>query len=94
MKKKKIYISGKITGLDNFEDLFNAVEQDLRFNGFAVMNPAKIGAGFSYDEYMAICIPMLQICDVVYMLSNWKDSTGAKIEHQIAELSGKEIIYQ
>ncbi len=93
-KQKKIYIAGKITGLKDYKKNFDRAEEELKRQGHIVINPANNPVGLNYDDYMNIGIAMLKACDTIYMLDNWKDSTGAKIEHQIAELSGKEIIYQ
>lgn len=92
--KKKIYIAGKITGLKDYKKNFDRAEVELKKQGHVVVNPSVVPEGLNYDDYMNICTAMLKACDTIYMLNNWKDSTGAKIEHQIAELSGKEIIYQ
>ncbi len=92
--KKKIYIAGKITGLPNHKEHFNKAEEELKKQGHIVVNPSVVPEGLMYDDYMNICTAMLKACDTIYMLNNWKESTGAKIEHQIADLSGKEIIYQ
>jgi hypothetical protein len=90
----KVYIAGKINGLKNYREIFKAVEDELLAEGNAVMNPAVLGEGFSYETYMPICLSMLQACDTVLMLNNWKDSKGAKVEHEYAKLQGKKIIYQ
>lgn len=93
-KRKKIYIAGKITGLKDYKIHFDRAEEELKKQGHIVVNPAFVPEGLKYDDYMNICTAMLKACNTIYMLNNWKDSTGACIEHQIAELSGKEIIYQ
>lgn len=91
---KKIYIAGKINGLKNYREIFQAAEDKLTAEGNAVMNPAVLGEGFNYEVYLPICLLMLQACDTVYMLNNWKDSKGAKVELEYAKAQGKEIIYQ
>ncbi len=93
-KQRKIYIAGKITGLRDYKKRFDEAEEVLKKQGHIVVNPSIVPEGLVYDDYMNTCTAMLKACDTIYMLRNWKDSTGAKIEHQIAELSGKEIIYQ
>ena len=91
---KKIYIAGKINGLKNYREVFKAAEDKLVAEGNAVMNPAVLGEGFDYEVYLPICLLMLQSCDVIYMLNNWSDSKGAKVELNYAKAQGKEIIYQ
>ncbi len=92
--KKKIYIAGKINGLPNYRQIFKEAEDKLIAEGNVVMSPAVLGEGFDYEVYLPICLLMLQACDIVYMLSNWKDSKGAKVELDFALAQGKEIIYQ
>lgn len=91
---KTIYIAGKINGLKNYREIFKKAEDELITKGYAVMNPAVLGEGFPYETYMPICLDMLEACDEVYMLSNWKDSKGALLEHDYAKVQGKKIIYQ
>ncbi|WP_252214444.1 DUF4406 domain-containing protein [Clostridium sp. VAP41] len=90
----KVYIAGKITGLKNYKEIFNKAENKLLSEGNQVMNPAVLNEGFNYEVYMPICLTMLEVCDAIYMLSNWKDSKGAKVEHEYAKIQGKKIIYQ
>lgn len=90
----KIYIAGKITGLDNYKELFEKVEKILLEEGHAVMNPVVLPSGFSQDEYMHICYNMIDVCDGVYFLNNWKTSPGANLEHEYAIEKGKWIKYQ
>ena len=40
MEKKNIYISGKITGLDNYAEIFEKKEKELTEQGHFVFNPA------------------------------------------------------
>ena len=57
------------------------------------MNPAIMPDGFLYEEYMRVCLSMIDVCDAVYMLPCWKDSPGAMFEKQYAEFNGKKILY-
>lgn len=43
---------------------------------------------------MAVCLWHLVGCSHVYMLRDWRDSRGAKIENRTAKLLRKHIIYQ
>jgi hypothetical protein len=91
---KKIYIAGKINGLENYKEVFKKAEDKLLKEGNICMNPAVSGEGFPYKAYMPICLQMVEVCDAIYMLSNWKDSRGAKVEYEYAKLQGKEIILE
>jgi hypothetical protein len=95
--KMKIYISGKITGIeDQAEKLFQVAEDRLTAEGYDVINPLKLNHNHdkSYDAYMKEDVKALCDCDCIYMLLNWQDSNGAKIEKQIAEYLKIKIIYE
>lgn len=38
----KIYISGPITGIDDYMGRFSNAEKELKEQGFSVVNPAKV----------------------------------------------------
>ena len=101
MKKQTIYIAGKITGLDpkearmNFKNAQEYIESATEF--FIVKNPMQINAkqnGHEWKDYMLKDIEVLFNCNAIYMLKNWKDSKGARIEHCIAIEMNKYILYQ
>lgn len=53
--QKTIYISGKITGTEDYEDRFKKAEMELRSRGFNVLNPVK--AGKWLERYLAPKFP-------------------------------------
>ncbi|MGL5281915.1 MAG: DUF4406 domain-containing protein [Plesiomonas shigelloides] len=90
----KIYIAGPMTGYENFNrDEFNKVADLIKARGDVPLNPAILPDGLTQGEYMAICLQMVHISDGVYMLKDWLKSEGARIEHDLAKKSGKEITY-
>ena len=103
----KVYISGKMTGLSKEKvwDNFRKVEAFLVKHGRhnhekveSVMNPAVTYAmqkfdAFSYEDWMHIDFAMLDACDAVILLPNWKDSMGAKREIAYAYKHGKYVCY-
>lgn len=90
----KIYIAGKITGLENFKSAFDKAEEKLKLEGNVVLNPSILPGGFEWDEYMHICFSMIDVCDAIYMLSNWEDSCGAREENIYAKAKGKIILFE
>lgn len=100
----KIYISGKITGLslEDAFDFFELAEAHLLNKGHDPINPIKANGidgtekavTASWRDYMMADIALLFDCDAIYMLKNWQDSKGAKIERAIAEHLGLQIHYQ
>lgn len=92
----KIYLAGKITGNPNFKDDFKKAELELRLKGHKVLNPADTIAridGLKHEEYLHICLAMIDVADAVAFLPNWKDSKGAKIEMEYAKKANKKIMY-
>ena len=92
-RKTVIYIAGKITGDYNYKDKFKKAEIYLRELGFSVFNPANFPFGLKYESYLKICKSIEEV-DYIYVLKDFKDSEGAKIEIKHAERLSKRIIYQ
>lgn len=91
---KKVYIAGKIRGCEDFKERFDTAKKKLQDKGYIILSPADLPEGMTQQDYSQLCTTMITVSDTVYMLSNWKDSLGAKCEKQFAEWQGKEIWYQ
>ena len=94
---RKIYISGKITGIENEAPiLFAKAENLLLADGYETINPMDLDHQHdkSWHSYMKEDIKALCDCDEIFMLSNWADSKGAIIEHTIAMYLGLKVRYQ
>lgn len=85
----KIYIAGKITGLPESEFIpkFKQAETELQQAGWEPVNPCdfNLPPHTPSAEAMKVCIPELEKCQAIYMLSDWQDSLGAIIEHNTAK---------
>ena len=93
----KIYISGKISGIENeAPELFARAELELQAKGFETVNPMTLNHNHdkSWHSYMKEDVKALCECDVIYMLNNWTDSKGAIIEHTIAMYLGLKVQYE
>ena len=100
----KVFISGKITGEPIYKCLFKFNEVLLYIMGLEkedriieTANPLYLKGihfGISHKEAMEICLEALKDCSHIYMLKDWKESEGAKIEHQFALDNNIKIIYQ
>lgn len=92
----KIYISGPITGIDDYMERFSKAEKELEAQGFGVINPAKVlsqmPAETTYEEYMKMSMVMLNMCTRIYMLKGWEKSPGANREYGYALASDDMII--
>lgn len=95
---KKVYISGKITGLPENEVVtnFKFAESRIKAVGLKVFNPMSIGKceGYDWNDYMDICIKELFDCDTIYMMNNWMESKGSRIEKAIAEQLNLKFLYE
>lgn len=96
----RVYISGPITGVENYERIFLERELHLRQSGYDVINPASAGARLrkdrreapTWEDYMRLTLRLLLSCDAISMLPGHKESKGATLELQIARaLKLKEI---
>jgi len=96
----KVYISGKITGLDleYAKSLFDEAQMYLQNEyGCTIVNPmvaVPYKEGKTWEQYMLDDINLLFGCDAVFMLKNWEDSRGARVECSIAKEMSKTILFQ
>lgn len=94
-KKQSVYISGPVTGrsFDGVQKAFAERERQLVTAGYIAINPValsheNIGAGATWEEYMAFDLSLLQDCDFITFLEGWEDSRGARLEMHFAKLNG------
>ena len=85
----RIYISGPITGTDDYMERFAKAEKKLLEQGYSVVfNPAKsymnMPANMTHEDYMKMCLEMMDLCDAIYMLSGWEKSCSANREYGYA----------
>lgn len=84
----KIYLSGAITGTNDYMERFKAAEEKLTLDGHTVFNPAAVNSMMptetTYEEYMRVSFTLLDMCDVIYMMRGWQDSKGANREYGYA----------
>ena len=94
----RVYISGAITGTDDYMERFANAEKELTEKGYSVVNPAKVNAQLpqdtTYEEYMKMCFCMLDMCDSIYMLKGWEKSCGANREYGYALDKDMIIVYE
>lgn len=100
--KEIVYISGGIKNVDNYKEIFNNKEKELKSKGYTVVNPVTVGELLLlrnpelknlpvkelYKAYMKEDLKELLKCDRICMLKNWKNSTGATDELHVANICG------
>lgn len=96
--KTRIYISGKITGTDDYIERFKVVEHKLIAQGYETVNPAQmlslLPTSTTHKEYMHVSYALLDICDGIYLMDGWKDSKGAVLEYDYALEKGLMVLYE
>lgn len=84
---QRVYVAGPMSGMPDLNyPAFNQAAQYLRELGYHVENPAEnpVPACDSWAGYMRLAIAQLVTCDEIHMLRGWKNSKGARIEHDLA----------
>ena len=96
---KLVFVSGKYRG-DVDANIAHAKKAAIRLwqAGYVVLCPHLNSAlfdGLCPDEvWLAGDIEMMKRCDIIFMLSNWRDSEGAKAELEIAAKLGMGIMFE
>lgn len=93
-KDVRIYISGPMTGYENFNFAeFNKMENDIliNFDWVSVVNPVAISKKVeevkknpTYEDYLREDFRGLIDCDAVILLDGWRNSGGCQKEVSIA----------
>jgi len=96
----KIYLSGKITGLEikAVTEKFKWHQTFLELKGFKVINPIQISKDLpkesTWKAYMVNDISHLIDCDAIFLLKDWGQSKGSRIEYAIAKEMGMKIFFE
>lgn len=86
MKGNKIYISGKITGIEEQAKIdFAKTAEFLKGLGYEPINPMELDHNHdkTWESYMKVCIKAMMDCDCIYFFGNYADSQGALMEKGI-----------
>ena len=91
----RIYLSGPISGHDDFMKEFQRKAAGLSTFGCSVINPANLShcmpPDTSHEEYMKLSFCMIEMADIVCMCPGWESSRGANQEYGYALAKGKVI---
>lgn len=94
----RCYNAGKISGLSYLGALnkFQKFDKVIRERtGMTPVNPMIHGLNPSspWWRHMLYDLGLMVRCDMVFFQPDWVESRGAKIEHAVARLLGKTILY-
>lgn len=96
-KSPLVYISGAITGVPNYANLFKYWQEKFDSYGIRCINPASLNdsiPALDYEEYMKIDLTYLSMCDIIFMLNGWQNSKGAQRELKYAIENGITILLE
>lgn len=85
----KVYISGPMTGIKDFNyPAFEEAEKIVSATGHEPISPHRAPKLKNWEEYMRYDIKLLVDCQAIALLPGWENSKGAKLEVHIAEKLG------
>lgn len=80
----KVYISLPVTGVKGYKERAEAIEKLLTEAGQTVINPVticeKLPEKTTHNEYMSICLPLVDMCDAIVFDEGWESSRGCNLE--------------
>ena len=79
-KKKVIYISGPMTGVDRYWEAFERAEDELLANGFLPISPSRLPIGLTHAQYTRIALASIDAADAVYFLPKWEEHRRCWVE--------------
>lgn len=95
---KYCYIAGKITGLpiEVYTKLFEEAKKEVITLGYEPLSPIELPHEHdkSWESYMKESMQAMLNCKAIYLIENWIDSEGAKIEMKVAKIFSYEIFFQ
>lgn len=92
----RIYLSGPITGNDNYLEQFAEAERLYTDLGYEVLNPTKLDDPNNpppWAECIIRDLGFVLVSDIVALLPGWHTSHGARIEVMFAIKLGKRFAF-
>ncbi len=89
------FISGAISGrMDSYKSYFDEAVDHFREIYIDSYNPSEIDIRTPWEIAMEETLSQLRKCDFMYVLKNWENSKGVKIEIERAKELGIPIFYE
>lgn len=88
-RKKVIFVSGPITGVENYWEAFEQAEQMLENLGYIAITPSRLPKGMTNAQYTRICMAMIDSADAVVFLPGFADSEGSRLELDYCQYTHK-----
>lgn len=89
------FISGAISGrMDSYKSYFDEAVDHFREIYIDSYNPSEIDIRTPWEIAMEETLSQLRKCDFVYVLKNWENSKGVKIEIERAKELDIPIFYE
>ena len=90
IKSGVVYISGPISGVEEYKKNFSEAESILFAADMIAINPAYMPEGLAYDDYFPTCYAQIGISNALCFLSGYNKSTGVAREAKRAQWNKKE----
>lgn len=99
---KTVYLSGKMTGLEErvYKENFRNAELFYRSCGYEVVNPCNLSdivlqrkPDASYEDFMTEDLRAIGKCTHIAMLEGWENSPGARREKAEAKRLGLALMF-
>ena len=95
--KTKTYISLPITGTQDYRERAFEIEKKMREWGCSVINPVVVCDSLpdetTHEQYMSVCLPLVDMSDIVAFADGWEKSKGCTLEMCRAMQKKKIIIF-
>ncbi len=94
----RAYISGAISGTEDYMERFQEAEDRLKKQGIQVVNPTKFNGllppDLTYEEYMKLDFALIDMCGCIYMMKGWEYSPGASRELSYAGAKKYKVLFE
>lgn len=93
---KRLFISQPMNGRSNraiMEERQGIIDNYMA-NGWDVIDSVLNMGPADAIKYLAASIELMSDADRVLMMRGWEKARGCKIEHEVAVLYGKDIVYE